>query len=373
MSVSLARNTLLYDWRRFTAAIAALSLAGVLMLVQAGLMFGMFDTFTVVIKNARADLWVTSPDVASFDLSIDIPARYEGRFWAHPEVLDVAVMPQSSGNWRRGKIKQTAIIVGLPSHAESAANLTGFTPDLLAVLREPGTVTIDRVDAAKLGVRIGDFAEINSRRVRVAGMVEGYRSAFGAYVFASKPTLRLIGADLSASPFYLLRLRDPARAEAVRDALRPRDAAAPYTIWLAKDLASQSQLYWLLDSGSGVSFAFSGFIALLVGVGVTSQTLRGAILSQLRELAALRALGVSAAKLRGYVIEQAAWIGVTGVAVMLFLTLVLWSIAQWTHVALSFPMWTLALAIVFVFLIALSSSVASVRALYRSQPADLLR
>jgi putative ABC transport system permease protein len=373
MRISLARRTLLHDWRRFAAAIAALALSGMLMLVQLGLMYGMFDTFTVVMRKAHADLWVTSPDVESFELSLDVPARFEGRFWAHPDVLDVAPLGQTQGVWRRGAIKQVAQIIEVPTRADSAASLDGFTPDLLAALREPGAVVLDRVDAGKLGARAGEFAEINSHRVHVVGTVEGYRAAFGAYVFASHATMRFLGADEWANPYYLLRLRDPARAQIVREQLRPRDASAPYTVWLPADLAHQSQLYWLLDSGSGVSFGFSVVIALLVGLGVTSQTLRGAVLGQLRELAALRALGIGVARLRGLVVEQAAWVGVAGVGVMLVLTAALWSLAHIVHVALSFPIWTVIGAILFVIFIALGSSVASMGVLYRTQPAELLR
>lgn len=373
MAISLARRTLWHDRRRFTAAIAALALSGLLMLVQVGLMFGMFDTFTVMITKSRADLWVTSPEVLSFEFSLDVPARFEGRFWSHPDVVDVSAFVQTGGEWRRGAIRQFATVIQVPPRVDSAASLAGFTPSLLEKLREPGTVVVDRVDAGKLGVKVGDLAEINSRRIRVVGLVDGYRAAVGAYVFASPSTLRLIGDDESANPFYLLRLRDSARKRIVRDELQPRDAVAPYSVWLKEDLARVSQQFWLLESGSGVSFAFSGLIAVLVGLGVTSQTLRGAVLGQLHELAALRALGVGVTQLRRVVMALAAWIGLLGILFMGILTLALWCLAQFVHVALSFPLWTLLTAAGFVLLIALAAGIASTAVLYRTQPADLLR
>jgi putative ABC transport system permease protein len=373
MAVSLARRTLVHEWRRFTAAIAALALAGLLILVQVALTFGMFDTYTVTINRANADLWVTSPDVQSFDSSMDVAERFEGRFWAHPDIAEVATVSQLFGTWRAGTIQQQVMVIGLPERTESPANLLGFTAQMLAALREPGSIYVDRADANKLGVRPGDFAEINRNRVRVIGLVDGYRSAFGAYAFASRATLRLLGDDQSATPFYLLTVRDGVDPRRVRDSLRPHDAAAPYTVWLAADLIHTSQNFWLLESGSGASFAFSGFIALLVGMGVTSQTLRGAVLSQLRELAALRALGVGAASLRAVVVEQAAWVGLVAVISMLALSGVSWLIGHATAVALRFPLWTLVAGSVGVVVIALISSLFAIRALYRSEPVELLR
>ena len=82
---------------------------------------------------------------------------------------------------------------------------------------------------------------------------------------------------------------------------------------------------------------------------------------------------MGAAKLRGFVVEQALWVGVMGVAVMAALTLALWCLARIVHVALSFPAWTLVAAAGFVLLIALVASLASIGVLYKTQPADLLR
>src|SRR6185436_8783627 len=105
------------------------------------------------------------------------------------------------------------------------------------------------------------------------------------------------------------------------------------------DLATQSKLYWGVESGSGVACAVSAVIAVRVGLFIRSQTCRGAVLAQLRELAALRALGVGAAKLRGFVVEQALWVAVMGVAVMAAMPLALWCLSRVVHVALSFPAW----------------------------------
>ncbi len=62
----------------------------------------------------------------------------------------------------------------------------------------------------------------------------------------------------------------------------------------------------------GLLLGFSIFLAVLIGIGVTSQTLRGAILSNIREFASLRALGISMGSLRLIVMELSFWVGVAG-------------------------------------------------------------
>jgi putative ABC transport system permease protein len=56
--ISLARLTLLREWRRFMPAILAVGFAGLLVLMQLVLLLGIFRTVSVYIDRSSADLWV---------------------------------------------------------------------------------------------------------------------------------------------------------------------------------------------------------------------------------------------------------------------------------------------------------------------------
>ena len=58
---------------------------------------------------------------------------------------------------------------------------------------------------------------------------------------------------------------------------------------------------------------FMTIIGAIIGVVITWQTLRGAILANIKEFASLRALGVSIGSLRRVVMELSLWVGVFGV------------------------------------------------------------
>ncbi|TWA61633.1 hypothetical protein FBZ82_1176 [Azospirillum brasilense] len=81
--VSLARQDLVHEWRRFAAAILTLALSGLLILIQVGLLLGQFDAFTLPLTRSRADLWITAPNIQSWDQSTVVPARVEGLFRSH--------------------------------------------------------------------------------------------------------------------------------------------------------------------------------------------------------------------------------------------------------------------------------------------------
>lgn len=372
--VSIARRTLIYDWRRYAAAVAALGLSGLLMLAQVGLLFGQFATFTITLRQSNADLIVTSSDAYSFDASMDIPERFIGRFWADPAVQAVDRQGQFGGDWNNAGKRIPVIGIALSLDPASPARLKSIPDHLMTALAEPGTVLIDEADMKKLGIaQIGDTAEINRQRVRVVGLTKGFRSAWGAFVFASQPTARLLGDNDRSNPLYLIQLKDQRDINETRNRLNAEKLDAPYNVWAKDHLIQSSEFVWLTESGSGTSFGFSAFIAFLVGIGVTSQTLRGAVLAQLKELASLRALGVPSSALRAVVIEQAVWVGLAGALAMLLGAILVQAAGAALKVAIVYPWQAIATCSVFLFLVALLSGAHAVRALYRSNPAELLR
>lgn len=375
--VSLARKTLVYEWRRFAAAVAALAFSGLLMLVQAGLLYGMFESFSLPVDRARAELWVTAPNVQSFDQSTVVAARFEGRLWAHPDVVAVEGATEGGGDWRTGDgRKQSVYIIGVDTRSGSLTQLRGISDALREALRQPATVVVDRADLGKLGVAVGGSAEINGQRVQVVGTVEGFRTSYGANIFASPATLRLLSGNdpsIEGPPRFLVRLRPGADAAAVRDALQPGGESPPFQVWLQDELSAASKSFWLAESGSGASFGFSMLLATLVGVGVTSQTLRAAVLATLKEYAALRALGVRMGRLRLIVLEQSLWVAAVGLVALTLVTLAIDQLAAAMAVPMLFPWWVSLCTALFVLVVAAVSGLLALRVLAGTEPADLLR
>src|SRR4026207_2541637 len=69
--VSLARKNLLHDRLRFVITVAAVAVT--LVLVQVGLFMGLLDKSTVTIRNAGADLWITSHNTPNVDFARTFP------------------------------------------------------------------------------------------------------------------------------------------------------------------------------------------------------------------------------------------------------------------------------------------------------------
>ncbi|MEC4678334.1 MAG: ABC transporter permease [Nitrospirota bacterium] len=375
--VSLARASLIYEWKRYLAAVLAVAFAGLLILVQIGTLLGQLATSTVVLDRASADLWVMAPNTESYDLARDMPGRYEMHLRMHPEVAAVQEMIFGFGDWRTpqgGKV--TVFIMGLNTSNKSLSLPDTFDESLRLSLQEIGGVVVDEADIRKLKTRAGDRAEINDKSIRVTGITQGFRAIGGAYVFTSMVTARDLMEGLimdDYTQYFLIKLHDPAKLEAVQAELQAQGDSAFYTVLTPEAFSYLSQDYWLTESGAGAAFAFSAVLALLVGIAITSQTLRAAILASIKEYATLRALGVSVKSLRAVVLEQAFWVGIIGLILSLILSYAIYFIAKANHVAIAFPLWSVIASATFMLAVALLSGVLAIKPLYETEPADLLR
>ena len=374
--VSLARLSLIYEWKRYLAAVLAVAFSGLLLLVQLGLLLGMFGTVTTVVDKAPADLWVVGRGTQSFDLAREMPARVEMRLRAHPDVAAVQTMTSGAGDWRRPDGGGVLVyLTGIDITRQSLSLPSTFSEHDRRALEPLGAVIVDEVDLGKLGVKIGDTVEINRKRATVAATTTGMRAIGGANVFGSQATVRwLLGESAPlGSAYYLLRLNPAADIATVQAELQAAARALGYRIMKPNELSVMSQLYWLLESGSGAGFGFATILGLMVGVAITSQTLRAAVLSAIREYATLRALGVSLGALRAVVIEQSAWIGAAGLAITGALTALVALIAHAVGIAVLFPWWSIIAATLFTLSVALLSGYLSLKPLYATEPAELLR
>ena len=102
--MSLALATLLYEWRRYMAAVVALAFSGLLVLAQVGMFVGIGKGFTAQIDRARADIMVLGPGAkALFGGPSGLPRRMIPLVYSHPEVIQVAPLGIRCASLRRVK------------------------------------------------------------------------------------------------------------------------------------------------------------------------------------------------------------------------------------------------------------------------------
>ena len=390
--MSLALSTLLYEWRRYMAAVMALALSGLLVLAMTGVFIGIGKGFTATIERSSADIIIMQPGAKSLiGGPSGVPRRFIPLAYNHPEVVEVQPLDGAGGSFqsvknidptmsqadraKAGAPKQQFVQASIIDTTPGAVTIpTDYSQELIDALRQPYTVAVDETALAKLGVKLGDKAMYNGQTVTVAAILRGYPNMMQSSIVMSRDTLRMLGqADTGPRVGPLMvKLRNPERADTVAAQLNEMGDGT-WKAWTRQELA---------DANAGAMFEegilviiIGGCVVLgtIIGIAITWQTLQGAIMANIKEFASLRALGVGMGSLNLIVMELSFWVGIIGVAAAILLTWLVSLFAMANAVIIALPPMLLVVVGGGLVVIAMVSGLLSMGVLKKSQPADLLR
>ena len=390
--MSLALSTLLFEWRRYMAAVMALALSGLLVLAMTGVFIGIGKGFTATIERSNADIFIMQPGAKSLiGGPSGVPRRFIPLAYNHPEVVEVMPLDGAGGTFQniknvdptksqadnaskgapRQKFVQASIIDTRPG---SVTIPTDYSQELVDALRQPYTVAVDETALTTLGVKLGDKALYNGQTVTVVGVTRGYPNMMQPGVVMSRDTLRMLGqADTGARVGPLMvKLRDPSRAPIVVAQLNQM-GAGQWKAWTKQQLADANAGAMFEEGILVIIIGGCVVLGIIIGVAITWQTLRGAIMANIKEFASLRALGVGMGSLRRIVVELSFWVGVVGVIAAIVLTWLVSLLAMMGAVIIALPLSLLIVVGIGLIAIAMVSGLLSLGILKNSQPADLLR
>jgi putative ABC transport system permease protein len=382
--MSLALATVIYEWRRYLAAVIALAFSGLLVLAQVGMFAGIGKAFTATIDRSRADIFVLGPKAESLmNGGSGLPRRLMPLVYMNSEVAAVADMDGNGALFTNPKLNKSkpgsrkreyVQIMSIDTEPGAVTLPTDYPDATRQALQIPYSIALDKTALGRLGVKLGDTAALNGREVRVAAILQNYPNMMNPTVVMSRATLRLLKRASTGDrvgPLYV-KLYDPSKAELVRDQLNAM-GHGQYRAWTRPELSKANEDSMFKEQIIGIMLGFSVFLGILIGVGITSQTLRGAILANIKEFASLRALGVSMGSLRVIVIELSLWVGVVGLGATALLTAGVTMLASAGGVPMAYSSTTIVWVTVLLLLISVISGMLSLGILKKSQPADLLR
>jgi putative ABC transport system permease protein len=332
------------------------------------------------VDKATADVWVGYPGVRSVDLGRPIPERWVVRVAAQPEVERAEPAVLGFSLWTRpgptpnSTISEVCTVVGTRLDPNSLAAVEGVRVDrdLLARLSEHGAVAVDQSELSRLGInKVGEDADVFGVRVRVVGLVRGYKSLGGPYIFCSLDTARALLRYQSDEATYLVaKTMDPAHAETVA---RRLGGYAQLTAFTADEFSARSRMHWLITTKAGIAIGFTALLGLLVGAVVTSQTLYAATAASQREFATLRAMGIPKWRLKLNVLVQSFWVGLFGIIVAAPFTLLLAEIANSMGTSVRLHPIILMIAVAVTMTMAIGSGLAALRSFQNVDPAHNIR
>lgn len=366
------------DWFRFLPALLAVSFSAVLIAVQCGLVMGLLMCTSVPIDHASADIWVMSPDANSLQQTYPIPDSWELRLSREPEIVRTEPYLMCEAAWHKPGQGSTELcfVIGMRLDDHSLGAIRELSPEMRGRLMEAGTIIVDEWELPNLGLRHGEgeIAEINGQRVRIVGTLSGFEGHNFIYVFCSMQTARQLVPRLRQRNQILCVLGQCRQTDDVPKVIARLRAQYPdMGVYSRDELAQRARIYWLVRSRGGMVMVCTIFLALLVGLMVTSQTLYAAVLASLKEYAVLDALGIPRWRIAALVLAQSFWIGAGG---LLLAAPIIW-LLRWaallirTRVLLEVEI--LAGTGALTLAIALLSGASALRPLRRIDAAELLR
>jgi putative ABC transport system permease protein len=372
---TIALRSLFHDRSKLFGAVAGVSFAALLVIVQLGTFAGFMDTSSSMIAHMGGDVWVMPRGTEVMDSVETLGPASRALALAHPCVARVR------------PLVFTWALIRLPGGARNSVRMIGIQPGdepilpwsfargVPSDLRPPMRIAIDGIDLGKLHIEgdpIGAQLEIGGQTATVAAVSRGVRSfTLLPFIFAKiEDARRMTGMSDGEANYWVLDLKDKScEADVIRSIERDGAlAAVPQPEWLAR-----TQHYWVVGSGAGAVVAFSAMLGLIVGIVIVGQTLYSMTKDYRRELATLKAVGGSDAEVVGFVAWQAGFLATVGIVVGGAGSFGMQRLAERGGMEVLLAPWVLVVGVGTVALMCAGASLVSVRGILKLRAAEVFQ
>jgi putative ABC transport system permease protein len=371
----VALRTVLYDKSRSAITLLGLVFAVGLIFAQLGIYLGLMQSASLLIDKTPGDIWITSKNSKNFDFSQPIPEYIyyhvlsnEGILWAEKLVVAWGVIKQ-----KKGGTEQVEVVGYNPD--------TGIGGPWDMKEGDPRAVAngnfgiIDESAMRRLGhVEVGDYREVNWRRLQVVGISRGVRSfttapiVFTSYKFAQALS-GWIGPDNTV--FVVAKVAPGySRNGVIKDLKKNLENVDVYS---KAAFSRKTRLYWTIETGVGFSFLITILVSFFIGMLIVGQTVYNSTVEHIREFGTLKAMGASNFDISRLIFSQALIKGIVGFLVSLLVTLASLRLYKAADTAMVLKWWVIVLVFILTLVMCLTASLVSVRRVRKIDPAILFR
>ena len=315
MSVPVARRQLLLRKGRTFAGIAGIATALLLVLALKAIFAGMEGRLTAYIDGSGADVIVAQQGVRSMHMTESaLPERAVRAIASLPSVAAARPILYVPATLERGEKRGLVYLIG---------DKTGGPPIALVRGRRPGVgeIVLDRELARTLGSPPGSTVRAFGRSFRVSGEVAGFTLISNAFAFVRMQDLaRTLHSEGVVS--YVLVESEP--GVDAGDLVERIESAVPDVTATSREDFARSERRLVGDMSTDIVRAMI-LVGFVIGVAVAGLVAYSSALSQLRDYAVLRALGLRARRALGLALAQ---VGAMVAAAFLLALALVWALAQ---------------------------------------------
>src|SRR6516162_10885952 len=301
---------------KYYAIIFGISFACMLMAQQASIFTGLMRNTSSQIRDIQgADVWVMDPSVEFID---DITPLSDNA------VLQVRGVPgvawavkfydgKARGQFQEGNFKQF-IVLGIDDQSLVGAPLKMLVGSL-ADLRRPDGVVLDESGYHYLfpdqPLETGRVFEMNDHRAEIVGICKSsptFQTFPIAYTTYSR-ALRFAAQERRSLSFVLAQAEPGVSREEVCRRIEEQTGLVAMS---QDDFSWKTMVYYMKRTGIPVNFGITVLLGFIIGAAIAGQTFYLFTIDNLKQFGALKAMGVTNARIVGMVLVQGLVVGVLG-------------------------------------------------------------
>ncbi|HEX5644563.1 MAG TPA: FtsX-like permease family protein [Erythrobacter sp.] len=325
-----------------------------------------------------ADVWVMDPVSRTTDVNYAMPSTaldqvraVPGVKWAVPHLRAAAAVRTASGDLEGVGIigVDDATLIGLPKRMiEGEKN----------VLSQPDSVIIDDVGITRMFENgespIGQRLELNDQRAVIRGISDSIPSFTSTVVLYTKysQALNYVPGTRNRMTFVLVGADDGVTAEELVSRIEQRTGLRART---RDQFARDGVDFIIQNTGIPTNFGITVVLGFIVGVAIVGLTFSLFIRDNIKQFGALKAIGVTNAKIRRMVVVQAGLVGFIGYCLGVVGTaLFLWGFSGNPFFKGFYIPWQIPLiSLVAVIVILAITGWLSLRSVMKTEPAAVFR
>jgi putative ABC transport system permease protein len=379
--IPLAWLQLIRERMRLLVALAGISFAVILMLIQLGFRDALFDAAITMHQNLNTDIVLINPQSTNLVAMKAFSRRRLYQVAGMPGVESVTPLYLDFGIWRNPETRLTRqlLMIAYPPDAK-VFNLPGIA-QYQDKIKEPDVVLFDTGSRPEFGpvekwCKKGKTVttEISGRRLTVGGIftLGASFAADGNLITSELNLIRTLSKrSLGLIDVGLIKVKpgtDVNQLAASLSKALPNDVKV-----LTKDgFAKFEQAYWQSSTAIGFIFSLGAGMGFIVGIVIVYQILYTDVSDHLPEYATLKAMGYRSRFLISVVLQEALILSVLGFLPGFFLSIGLYNLTR-NATALPIAMTTERGVTVFILTVVMCvvSGAIAMRKVQAADPADI--
>lgn len=319
----IALQMLFGDRGKYLAMVIGITFAALIMTQQPSIFIGLMSrTYSFLKDTSGPDIWVMDPGVKFVeehkpmrDTELGRVRGIEGVKWAAP--MYKAILTAKLPDGKTATINMTGIddatMIGAPPEIVEGSLYDLRLADSVIVGKDAAInrLAINLPDGSSRPLQIGDVLEINDKRAVVAAIAKVSRDfTLQAQVYTTySRAIGFAAPNRRKLTYVLVKAKEGVDHDELSARIEKMTGLKAMT---GQQFQDKTYNYWMDNTGIPINFGISTLLGIIVGAAIAGQSFYNFVRENLKQYAALKAMGLTNGGLVSMVLLQALIVGLIG-------------------------------------------------------------